>query len=263
MGLVAMSTALAQAACAVERPAVPPAAPAPAPATSSATAQPGAAATSGTPTATSAPTAVRTATASPRPTASATKKPVDRRRGAHRANAFVVNGVEVVSKRHPITSAYRRSSVAGPYGLTEPTQAALTRMIAAARRQRVTVRVRSGYRSYAEQADLLVRKIAEYGDEGLARRYVAAAGRSEHQTGLAVDLWDGTTWGTGVRNTRAGKWLWSNAWRFGFVLRYPRGKERITGYAFEPWHYRYVGTGHARRFGARSHLSLEEYLGLA
>ena len=53
------------------------------------------------------------------------------------------------------------------------------------------------------------------------------------------------TWGVGVRNTKTGKWLWANAWRYGFILRYPNGKEKITGYNYEPWHLRYVGVKEA------------------
>ncbi|WP_415088425.1 D-alanyl-D-alanine carboxypeptidase family protein [Micropruina sp.] len=168
----------------------------------------------------------------------------------------------MVSKKHPINAGYRRSSVTSPYGLTRETQRALTRMIAAARAKGVRIVVRSGYRSYAQQKQILASKIREYGSESLARRYNAAPGRSEHQTGLAVDLWDGVTWGVGVRNTKTGKWLWANAWRYGFILRYPNGKEKITGYAFEPWHYRYIGA-RAKDFGANSNQTLEEYLGLA
>ena len=175
----------------------------------------------------------------------------------------MVNGIPVVSKKHAINSSFRRSSLTAPNGLTRQTQQALTAMVAAARAKGVTIRVRSGYRSYALQAQILASKIKEYGSESMARRYNAAPGRSEHQTGLAVDLWDGATWGLGVRNTRTGRWLWANAWRYGFILRYPNGKERITGYAFEPWHYRWIGTADAKEFGPNTNLSLEEYLGLA
>ena len=168
----------------------------------------------------------------------------------------------MISKKHPINAAYRRASVTSPHGLTRETQVALTRMIAAARAKGVRIVVRSGYRSFALQAQILASKIRADGSESLARRYNAAPGRSEHQTGLSVDLWDGVTWGVGVRNTRAGKWLWANAWRYGFILRYPNGKEKITGYAFEPWHYRYIGKA-AKDFGANTNKTLEEYLGLA
>ncbi len=174
----------------------------------------------------------------------------------------MVDGIPVISKKHPINSHYRRSSVTSPYGLTRATQRALKRMIAAARSKGVRIVVSSAYRSYAEQKALLARKIREYGSEKKARRYVAAPGRSEHQTGLAVDLWNGVTWGLAVRNTRTGKWLWRHAWRYGFILRYTNGKEKVTGYAFEPWHYRYIGP-RAKDFGPNTNLTLEEYLGLA
>ena len=136
-------------------------------------------------------------------------------------------------------------------------------LIAAAKADRVKVLVRSGYRSYADQTALLKRKIKEYGDEKLARRYNAEPGKSEHQTGLAVDLWDGVTWGLGVRKTKAGKWLWKHAREYGFILRYPPDKEKITGYAYEPWHFRYIGVEDSMKFKANSKMSLEEYLGLA
>ena len=218
---------------------------------------------SATPSTSPAPSVGVTGSATSSPSPSATTRPKDTRTAAQRSKAFTVNGIPVVSKKHPINAAYRRSSVTSPHGLTRETQAALTRMIAAARAKGVRIIVRSGYRSYTEQAQILARKIKEYGSESLARRYNAAPGRSEHQTGLAADLWDGVTWGLGVRNTKTGKWLWANAWRYGFILRYPNGKEKITGYAFEPWHYRYIGTKAAKAFGPNSNLTLEEYLGLA
>ncbi|MFT4218690.1 MAG: D-alanyl-D-alanine carboxypeptidase family protein [Micropruina sp.] len=215
------------------------------------------------PSTTSSRTPTATATSKPSPTKTSTAPPTDRRTAAQRNRPFTVKGIPVVSKKHPINASYRRSSVTSPYGLTQETQLALTRMIVAARAKGVRLLVRSGYRSYSLQAQILSSKIREYGSETLARRYNAAPGRSEHQTGLAVDLWDGVTWGVGVRATKAGKWLWANAWRYGFILRYPNGKEKITGYAFEPWHYRYIGTKAAKAFGANSNLTLEEYLGIA
>ena len=97
----------------------------------------------------------------------------------------------------------------------------------------------------------------------MARRYNAEAGKSEHQTGLAVDLWDGVTWGLAMARTKAGVWLWRHAPEYGFILRYPQGKVKITGYAYEPWHFRYLGLAHSQDFTANSKVSLEEYLGLA
>ena len=222
----------------------------------------GASTKSAAPSPTATPSATRSSVAT-KPTASPTTRPKDTRTAAQRNQPFTVNGIAVISKKYPINAKYRRTSVTAPNGLTSQTQAALNRMSAAARAKGVRLLVRSGYRSYALQAQILASKIREYGSESLARRYNAAPGRSEHQTGLAVDLWDGVTWGVGVRNTRVGKWLWANAWRYGFILRYPNGKEKITGYAFEPWHYRYLGVADAKSFGPNSSRTLEEYLGLA
>ncbi|MBK8447422.1 MAG: M15 family metallopeptidase [Micropruina sp.] len=260
--LLTLVTAFALIGCSaaapVATPATPAAGPAPALSTTPSVVTSPTGATSTTPAAT-----ISAAKPSRTPTATATAAPKDTRTAAQRNRPFTVNGVPVISKTHPINADHRRSSVTPPYGLTRQTQAALSTLIAAARAKGVTIRVRSGYRSYALQGQILASKIKEYGSESMARRYNAAPGRSEHQTGLAVDLWDGATWGLGVRNTNTGRWLWANAWRYGFILRYPNGKEKITGYAFEPWHYRYIGTAHAKNFGSRSNLTLEEYLGLA
>lgn len=168
----------------------------------------------------------------------------------------------VVSREHPISRRYQPAHP-GKHGLEKKAADALAELIAAAKADGITVRVRSGYRSYAEQDAVLRRKIVEYGNEKLARRYNAEPGKSEHQTGLAVDLWDGTTWGTGFRRTAAGKWLWKHSREYGFILRYPPGKEAITGYAYEPWHFRYLGTKHSLEFKPNHTKTLEEYLGLA
>ena len=93
--------------------------------------------------------------------------------------------------------------------------------------------------------------------------YSAYPGTSEHQTGLCVDFITSTMSGltTAFENTEAFAWLKDNAYKFGFVLRYPEGKEDVTGYTYEPWHYRFVGREAATDlyFG---NLTLEEYLGV-
>jgi D-alanyl-D-alanine carboxypeptidase len=92
---------------------------------------------------------------------------------------------------------------------------------------------------------------------------VARPGTSEHQTGLTMDI---TAKSVGLElvesfeNTAEGKWLASNAHNYGFILRYPKGKTNITGYAFEPWHYRYVGVDIATDIFNRG-ITLEEYMG--
>lgn len=213
----------------------------------------------------SAPSVSPSAVAPPSPSRPATPDGAgpakDTRTGAELDRPYVVDGIPVVSKAHPISREYQPADPA-PDGLEREAADALATMTAAAKRDGVTIRVHSGYRSYDEQATLLKEKIAEYGDEARARRYNAEPGKSEHQTGLAVDLWDGATWGLAVRNTKTGKWLWRHAREYGFILRYPPDKEKITGYAYEPWHFRHIGE-RSLDFKPNTSLTLEEYLGLA
>ena len=91
--------------------------------------------------------------------------------------------------------------------------------------------------------------------------YSAKPGQSEHQTGLAMDISSPSVQSaltTDVENTPEGRWLRENAAAYGFILRYPAGKEHITGYAYEPWHFRYVGIPHAAVM-AEMDFTLEEY----
>ena len=99
--------------------------------------------------------------------------------------------------------------------------------------------------------------------EKVVLSYSAKPGTSEHQTGLCVDFITSTMTGlnTTFENTDAFAWLSQNAYKFGFILRYPKGKEGITGYTYEPWHYRFVGREAATDI-YYGHLTLEEYLGV-
>lgn len=109
--------------------------------------------------------------------------------------------------------------------------------------------ISSGYRSEAEQGKLYAEKGGDY---------ALPPGYSEHHLGLALDV--GSTEGT-MAKADEGKWLEKNAARYGFVLRYPADKTDVTGIAFEPWHFRYVGLPHSMIM-ERNHLVLEEYLDL-
>ena len=93
----------------------------------------------------------------------------------------------------------------------------------------------------------------------MADTYSARPGHSEHETGLAYDIGEiDNNYG----ETPAGTWLAQHAHEFGFIIRYPKGKEDITKYQYEPWHVRYVGTEHAAKIYEQD-LTLEEYLGIA
>ncbi|MCC0699365.1 M15 family metallopeptidase [Clostridioides sp. ZZV15-6383] len=114
----------------------------------------------------------------------------------------------------------------------------------------------SAYRSYDTQLDTYTRRVKSQGQEK-ADAYVAKPGYSEHQTGLCIDLTNPERWFVG--STKEAKWLAENAHKFGFIIRYPEGKEDITGTAYEPWHIRYVGKDAAEEIYSKG-LTLEEYL---
>jgi D-alanyl-D-alanine carboxypeptidase len=112
----------------------------------------------------------------------------------------------------------------------------------AAKKEGLTMLVVSAYRTENYQRNLYNNKVRTSG-KVYADNYSARAGHSEHQTGLAIDI--GST-RTSFEYTDEFKWLQNHAHEYGFILRYPKGKEWITGYAYEPWHYRYVGVDAAK-----------------
>lgn len=170
--------------------------------------------------------------------------------------------IPLVSKRWRLPASYVPQQT-GAWGLTADADAAMRELIKAARADGVKMQVRSGYRSFETQKATYERALRTYSSEAEAKRYNAPPGASEHQTGLAADMWDGKNRGYAFRGTPTDKWLAENAYAFGFIIRYPKGKEHITGYADEPWHLRYVGAEAAKAFAADKSLTLEEYLGVS
>jgi LAS superfamily LD-carboxypeptidase LdcB len=122
----------------------------------------------------------------------------------------------------------------------------------------------SAYRDYHYQEALYKRYAAKDG-AAVADTYSARAGHSEHQTGLAIDFlhrWpSGSLRGAGFQNTVQYVWLQAHAHKFGFILRYPEGYESFTGYRFEPWHWRYIGSEDATRMHQAGITTFEEYIG--
>ena len=118
----------------------------------------------------------------------------------------------------------------------------------------------SGYRSCDYQTTVYNDAVANEGNIA-ADNYVAHPGHSEHQTGLAIDVLSDeySNLDEGFENTEAFKWLSENISNYGFIIRYPKGKEDITGYSYEPWHLRYVGKNAAKEI-IENQLTLEEYL---
>lgn len=131
----------------------------------------------------------------------------------------------------------------------------LKEMIDAAKKDGIKLFVVSGYRTMKQQDYLFNNSVKKNGiDHALV--YSAKKGHSEHQLGLAVDL---NTTQNGFEKTKQYKWLKQNSYKYGFIERYPKGKEFITGYAFEPWHYRYLGVDIATKL-FEENITYEEYL---
>lgn len=126
------------------------------------------------------------------------------------------------------------------------------------------MQAQSAYRSYNTQVGTYAGWVDKLGQEG-ADLTSARPGHSEHQTGLAIDisaLPAACSLDQCFADTPQGQWLAANAWQYGFVLRYPNGFTHITGYEFEPWHYRYVGIELAAEYHDTGATTLEEFFGL-
>ncbi|WP_409228970.1 D-alanyl-D-alanine carboxypeptidase family protein [Gudongella sp. SC589] len=166
----------------------------------------------------------------------------------------IIDGILLVNKTYGLPSDY--------YPDVDPqAKMKVEEMIKAARDEiNKEIIAFSGFRSYNYQKKLYNSSVETDGEE-YAQRYSAKPGHSEHQTGLAFDLGGQMKYWLEPEfaDTEEGIWLADNAHRFGFILRYPKDKEHITGYAYEPWHFRYVGEDHAGRI-YEGNLTLEEYL---
>ena len=177
----------------------------------------------------------------------------------------------LVNKQNPIPDDYdaKLVNINGSARIREEIALPLAEMFDAAAKDGVTLTVCSAYRSHEHQRELFDRKIKGYTGQGLSyldafrigSYSVIIPGTSEHELGMALDIVTPgyTQLNEGFASTKAGKWLADNAYKYGFILRYPEGKEYITGIIFEPWHYRYVGNEAAEDI-YRSGLTLEEYL---
>ncbi|KMY54534.1 peptidase M15 [Bacillus sp. FJAT-27231] len=138
---------------------------------------------------------------------------------------------------------------------------ALEKMFAGAKQEQVQLFAVSGYRSYKRQVEIMNNQIASAGSFEKAAQAVAPPGQSEHQTGLTMDISaESVNFDLlqSFETTKEGQWLANNAHKYGFILRYPKGKEKVTEYMYEPWHFRYVGVKAAEEI-FRHGWTLEEY----
>ena len=170
-------------------------------------------------------------------------------------NLWLVNKDYAIPNKAAVNtvSAYKRVALSrADIDLSPETLLNTERMFAAAKKENFSgYVVTSGFRTKEKQTELY--------QDATDKSYVSLPNHSEHQTGLAIDV---QLINGGIRDfgeTSQGKWLMNNAYKFGFILRYPEDKIAITGISYEPWHFRYVGLPHAA-FMKNNNLCFEEYI---
>ena len=172
-----------------------------------------------------------------------------------------IDGYLIVNKTYSLPSSYGTS-------LTSTTKNAFNKMQAAAKLDGINIYIASGFRSYQTQNRLYNNYVARDG-KAKADTYSARPGHSEHQSGLAFDICSHDLDGqdacinSNFDNTDQAKWLAQNAYKYGFILRYPKGKTNETGYKYESWHFRYVGTDLSTKlYNNGDWLTMENYFGI-
>ena len=203
-------------------------------------------------------------TPSPSPTPSPTPAPTPE----STIDTMTVSSIQkITNKNHPIDSDYVPADLTivnvnsnGTQYLRSEAASALVNMFEAARRDNINLYLVSGYRSYAQQLELYNTYVRTDG-KALADQYDAIPGACEHQLGLAVDLSDDNRdhdIDISFETTAAYQWLLKHSYEYGYIFRFPRGKEAITGIAYNPWSFRYIGIEEAKKV-YNSGLTLEEF----
>ena len=134
----------------------------------------------------------------------------------------------------------------------------LYKMEYTAAKDNINIFLSSGFRSYDYQKQIYDNYCSWYGQES-ADTFSARPGNSEHQTGLAIDV---NIVDDSFTGTAEAIWLENHCWEYGFIIRYPRNKQSVTGYKYEPWHIRYVGTDMSKKIHDAGDITLEEYFGI-
>lgn len=169
-----------------------------------------------------------------------------------RDGILYVDGYLIANKSYSLPEDYGD-------GLTNETLEAFYKMRDDAKKENLNIYISSGFRSYETQKDTYNRYVNRDGQIE-ADTYSARAGHSEHQSGLAFDVND---FSDSFQYTDEAKWLSKNAYKYGFILRYPKGKDDETGYIYESWHFRYVGTLLASKlYNNEDWITIEDYFGI-
>ena len=158
-------------------------------------------------------------------------------------NTMLVNKYNALSKDYEVEDL-KTISKTYSYGdnkkLNKEAYDAFISLADDAKKEGYTILIVSSYRTYQDQEDVWKDYKASFGTKK-ADAYAARAGSSEHETGLAIDVADYNDKNDKFEATESFKWMQTNAHKYGYILRYPKDKENITGYSYEAWHYRYVG----------------------
>ncbi len=177
----------------------------------------------------------------------------------------------LINKQHPVPEDYTFTlgTIKGNMKCDERIIEPLAQMFKAAADDGINLEVRSPYRDISRQEYLFDRKMKTYINQGYSyidaykesSAVVTVPGASEHQIGISLDITSDTysMLNEGFEDTDAGRWLRDNSYKYGFILRYPKGKEDITGIIYEPWHFRYVGVEAATVMYEQG-LTLEEFV---
>ena len=176
--------------------------------------------------------------------------PVTVRHMEQKDGCTYVDGVLIVNKSYSLPEDYNP-------GLDATTEEAFNQLSADATQEGLNLYIGSDFRSYSYQVEVYESYCETYGWQQ-ADTFSARPGYSEHQTGLTIDC---NTIDDAFGQTEEAVWLADHCADYGFIIRFPDGKENITGYQYEPWHIRYVGVDIAREIMSKG-LCLEEYLGV-
>ncbi len=188
------------------------------------------------------------------PPASSTPAPAPEYSGSHKIEVIdgitYFDGVMIANKTYTLPASYNP-------GVQPEAMDAFYDMQAAAAADGISLWILSSFRSYEDQDVIYNRYVAQDGRDA-ADTYSSRPGHSDHQTGYTFDL---NSLEQDFQYDPAGQWLDKNCYKYGFIIRYPKGKESSTGYMYEPWHVRYIGVDLATKV-TQSGLSLEEYFGI-
>jgi len=167
-----------------------------------------------------------------------------------RTDVTYIGGMLIANKTYSLPADYAP-------GLDETCERQFHKLSEAAAMEGLNIYFASGFRSYEYQSEIYYSYVNDYGQES-ADTFSARPGYSEHQSGLAIDV---NSIDDSFRNTPEAVWLAIHCHEYGFIIRYPEGKQDITGYKYEPWHIRYVGTDLSYPI-YESGLTVEEYFGI-